>query len=156
MTVSEMEELVPEEMGPQGRRQRRVIVAILGTLLTIAVCVILGATFVQGSWWYAYSTDRLLDDEAIARVEAIHDLAEASGVTPEAVRALEAALEPSVHPSDVRMHLILAQETLRRSDVPELVEAAQELAEIIQTMQRPPGYSATKTPYTTTLEPLEW
>lgn len=110
MSVSEMEELVPEEMGPQGRRQRRVIVAILGTLLTIAVCVILGATFVQGSWWYAYSTDRLLDDEAIARVEAIHHLAEVSGVAPEAVRALEAALEPSVHPSDVRMHLILAQE----------------------------------------------
>jgi len=129
---------------------RRVVVILMAMFLGVAVFGILGLTLVQGSWWYSYGTDRPLDSESRSRVEAILDEVEASGAAPQAAAWLDAALA-ATHPSDVRIHLITAQEALRATGNPQLIETARELGEIIGMIQSS-NLDATTTPYSPTLK----
>lgn len=122
--------------------RRRLVVIVLGAIVAAVACAILGVAFVRGSWWYSYGTDRALNGESRARLEAIRDEVEASGAAPEAVMWLEAALEPGVDPTDVRIYLITARETIGAADDPALAEAARELQAIIGRIQSASTYPA--------------
>jgi len=144
----------PELFGTKSspRQQgRRVVIAALAVLLSVAAIAVAGMAFVQGSWWYAYGTDRALDRESRARVEAIRDEVGASGETNRIVVWLNAALAPNTHPSDVRAYLTAAQEMLEKMNDPELAQTATQLREIIETirptMKHPSSLEATSTPY---------
>jgi hypothetical protein len=100
--------------------------------MATAVLIVLGVAFVRGSGWYVYGTDRPLDADSRARVEAIRDELEAGGKAPDAVRWLDAALAPNTDATAVRLHLINAQEALEATGDADLAEAAQELRVIIQ------------------------
>ena len=139
----EFEQVVPRSPG----RGRRIAVIALGTVLAVMACDVIGVAFVQGSWWYAEGTDRALDDESRARVEALRDEVDAYAAVPEAVMWLNAALEPSAHPTDTRAYLLEAQEVLEAIGDPELAEVARELRTIADTI-RPSGVTVTTTPYT--------
>ena len=119
------------------QRRRRAVVTVLATLLTVATITIISLAFVQGSWWYAYGTDRDLDNKSRARVEAIRDEEDASGAAPKAVMWLNAALELDTHPSDVRTYLLAALEMLEAADDQKLAKAANELRAIIETIRQP-------------------
>lgn len=91
MTLTSAEELEFEETEPRrpgrGRRPstgsgQRIGVVVRGVILAGAVCTIIGLTFVQGSWWYTDGSDRALNGESRARVEAIRDEVDASGDVP--------------------------------------------------------------------------
>jgi len=154
VSPASMEELVPGETGPRpwGRGWRTGII-MLGAVLAAVACAIIGLAFVQGSWWYSYGTDRALDRESRARIEAIRDELSARGVVPDAVAWLDAALRPDAHPSDTRAYLLSAQEVLKAADDPQLTEVAIELRAIIRTVQQyPQKYTATPRPMPT----LEW
>ena len=105
--------------------------------MTVATITIISLAFVQGSWWYAYGTDRDLDNKSRARVEAIRDEVDASGAAPKAVMWLNAALELDTHPSDVRTYLLAALEMLEAADDQKLAKAANELRAIIETIRQP-------------------
>jgi len=126
--------------------------------LAIAAIAIIGLAFSQGSWWYAYGTDQALGSEARARVETIRDEVEAGGMASGAVTWLDAALEPGIHPTDVRAYLIAAQEELEAGGDPNLIEAAQELQAVIElirpTVKQPSSLEATSTLYP--VPTLEW
>lgn len=128
----------------------RVGVIVLGMILIGATCGIIGLAFVQGSWWYTYGTDRPLDQETRARVEAIRDEVDTSGLATEAVMWLDAAMEPNADPTAVRFRLIEAQEILEAVDDLELTEATKELRAIIQTT-RSATLNETVTPRTVSL-----
>jgi hypothetical protein len=142
----EVEEAVPYRPG----YGRRFIVILMAMFLGVAIFGILGLTLVQGSWWYSYGTDLPLDAESRSRIEAILDEVEASGTAPQAAAWLDAALAAN-HPSDVRVHLITAQEALKATGDPEFIEAARELREIIGMIQSS-NLDATTTPYSPTLK----
>jgi len=126
---------------------------MLGVILAGAACIIIGLAFVQGSWWYSYMTDRALNHESRAHVEAIRDEVNASGAAPEAVMWLDAALDPDTDPTTVRTHLLTAQEILEAAGDPKLAKAARELQGIIQTIRpTPSGRTITPRPAPT----LEW
>ena len=131
---------------------RRIAIIALGVILVGMALTIMGLAFAQSSWWYTYETDRVLDHTSQAGVEAILDQVDASGAAPEAVKWLNAALV-STHPTDVRSHLITAQEILRATDDPKLIEAAEELGAIIG-MIRPSRLWRSTTP--TPAPTLEW
>jgi hypothetical protein len=136
MTLIDAEELNFEQAHPRPpARVRRIAVVVLGTILAGVACGIISLTFVQGSWWYSYGTDRALDRESRARVEAIRDEVDASGVAPEVVVWLNAALEPDAHPTDVRAYLLAAQEALKPADDPKLAGAVRELRAITQAIR---------------------
>ena len=136
----------------------RVIVAVLAVLLSIAAIAIIVLAFAQGSWGHAYGTDQALDSKARTRVEAIRDEVKAGGMASGAVMWLDAALEPGVHPTDVRAYLIAAREELEASGDPDLAESVQELRAVIgmirALMSKPGGLDATSTPYS--VPTLEW
>lgn len=134
-------------------RGRRVSVIILGVILAGVACGIISLAFVQGSWWYSYGTDRALDHESRALVEAIRDDVDSSGAAPEAVPWLNAALDPNAHPTDVRTYLLTAQEALEAADDPKWAEAVGELRAIIQTIRPAPLWETT-TPHP--MSTLEW
>jgi len=154
MTLTSVEELEFEETEPRSPgRWRRIGVVALGVLLAAVACTIIGLTFVQGSWWYTYGTDRALDDASRARVEAIRDEVDASGDVPGVATWLDAALDPNTHPTDVRAYLLAAQEALQASGAPQWAGAVEELRAIIQTIRPAPLWE------TTTPRPmptLEW
>lgn len=135
----------------RGQQRRRIIVTVLTVLLAVAAITVIALAFAQGSWWYAYGTDRALDRESRARVEAMRDEVEGIGTADQAVVWLNAALEPNTHPTDVRAYLITAQEMLEETSDPELAQIAEELGGIIKvirpTIKRPPSFEATSTPY---------
>jgi len=146
----EFEEASPRRVG-QGRR---IAVTVLGVILAVVACTIIGLAFVQGSWWYPTMTDRVLDHESLARVEAIRDEADAAGSAPEAARWLNEALDPpNTDPTTVRAYLLAAQEALEAADDPKLAGAVRELRAIIQTI-RQPYTKETTTPYP--MPTLEW
>jgi hypothetical protein len=137
-----------------------VAIGILGILLVLATCGIIGLAFVQGSWWYAVGGDQALSQESRACVEAIREQVAASSEVPEAIVWLDAALEPRTHPTDVRAYLIEAQEMLEAADIgrasvddPGLAEAAAELQSIIDTI-RGGSFEKRATPYV--LSTPEW
>ena len=151
----------PEPIGTSSSprlQRRRIVVTVLAVLLAVAAIIIIGLAFVQSSWWYAYGTDRVLDSESRARVEAIRDEMEAIGEANQIVVWLNAALAPNTHPSDVRAYLIAAQEALEKTGNPELAQTATELQEIIETIRptvkQPSSLEATSTPYSAPT--LEW
>ena len=72
---------------------------------------------------------------------------EAHGGVPEAVTRLNAALEPSAHPTDTRGYLLEAQAVLDATGDPELAEVATELRAIADRI-RPSGDAVTPVPYT--------
>ena len=130
----EFKEASPRHFG----RGWRVGVIVLGMILIGATCGIIGLAFVQGSWWYTYGTDRPLDQETRARVEAIRDEVDTSGLATEAVMWLDAALEPNADPTAVRFRLIEAQEILEAVNDAELTESTKELRAIIQSTRSAP------------------
>lgn len=152
----EFEEARPHRPG----RVRRVGVIALGAILVAAACAIVGLAFVQGSWWYSCMTDRALDHASRARAEAIRDAVDASGAAPEAVVWLDRALDPHVDPTTVRAYLITAREAMKAADDPRLIEAAQDLQVIIQTIRpsasrmRPSDFTETTAPHP--VPTLEW
>lgn len=134
-------------------RRRNIVVIVLGAILATAACSIIGVAFVQGSWWYSYGTDRALDGRSRARVEAMRDEVDASGIAPEAVPWLNAALDPHTDPSTVRAYLLAAQEVLEAADDPKLTEIVEELRAVVQTIQTyPVRHTSTPRPVPT----LEW
>ena len=138
-----------EEVEPRIRNLGwRVGIVVLGVTLAVVACAIIGLAFVRGSWWYAYGTDRALDEESLARLEVIRNEVDASGAAPRAVTWLDAALEPDAHPTDVRTCLLAAQETLEEIGDPHLAGAVEELRAIIG-MIRPSyvGREGEFTPY---------
>ncbi len=143
----EFEEAIPRSPG----YGRRVAVILVAMLLGVAVFGLLGLTFLQGSWWYSDGTDRPLDSESRLCVKAIRDLVNAGGAAPEAATWLDAALNPNAVPTDIRTYLIAAQEALRVSGDPELIEAGRKLGEIVGVI-RSYNPDATTTPYSPTLE----
>jgi hypothetical protein len=134
-------------------RGRRIGVIVLGAILAAAACGIIGVALVQGLWWYSLGTDRALDHESRACVEAIRDEVNASGAAPEAVAWLNAALEPNAHPTDVHTYLLAAREALDVADDPELAEVARKLWPVIEAI-RPSEFKVTVTPYSAPT--LEW
>lgn len=125
-------EQVQPEVRPHGAgRGRHTLVIVLGALVAAVALIVLGATFVRGSGWHLYFTDRPLDAQSRARVEAIRDEVEASGKAPEAVRSLDAALVSGADATAVRLHLVNAQESLEATGDTDLERAAQELRAII-------------------------
>jgi hypothetical protein len=132
---------------------RRVAVIVLGAILAAVACGIIGVALVQGSWWYSDGTDRALSDESRARVEAIRDEVDATGVAPEAVTRLDAALDPDADPTAVRTYLLAAQEALVVADDPGLAHSVGELQTVIETI-RPSRVFATITPLP--IPTLEW
>ena len=135
------------------QRDRRLIVVVLGATLTAVACAVLGMAFVQGSSWYYYGTDRALDRQARARVEAVRDAVEAGDSASEVVTWLDGALNPGTDATTVRLYLLAAQETLKTSGDPRWVEAAQELQAVIETI-RSSSFSAPTKPYPAST--LEW
>ncbi len=131
----------------------RAAVIVLGMILTGVACVVIGLAFAQSSWWYSYGTDQALDQTSLARVEEIRDDVDAGGSAPEAVMWLNAALDHNVHPTDMRTHLLAAQEALGATGDPKLAAAAEELRAIIQ-MIRPVPLWETTTPRP--VPTLEW
>ncbi len=144
----ELEEATPRSPG----WGRHVGVIVLGAILALAACGVIGVAFVQGSWWYSYGTDRALDRESQARVEAIRDEVDASGVAPEAAMWLDAALDPNTDPTTVRTHLLSAQEILEAAGDPKLAGAVKELRAIIQTIRPVPLWETTTPRPVPTLE----
>jgi hypothetical protein len=150
---------VCDEAKPHGLGQgRRVGVAILATIVAVVACGVIGTAFAQSSWWHPYPTDYALDQESFARIEAIRDRAEASGLAPKAVTWLTAALESRTLPTDVRGYLLSAQERLVAVGDPGLAEDARELRAIAEkirptTTETLPS-RATPTPYTAPT--VEW
>jgi hypothetical protein len=148
--LTDVEEPAVEETVPYNPGYgRRVVVILMAMFLGVAVFGFLGLTLVQGSWWYGYGTDLPLDSESRSRVEAILNEVEASGAAPQAAAWLDAALA-ATHPSDVRVHLITAQEALRATGDPAFIEAARELRAIIGMIESS-NPDATTTPYSPTL-----
>ncbi len=153
MIPTNAEELEFEEARPHGPgRARRIGIVVLGVILAGVACVIIGLAFVQGSWWYSYGTDRTLDHESRARVEAMREEMGGSGAPPEAVKWLNAALDPNAHPTDVRTYLLTAQEVLEATDDPKLAEAVRELQAIIQAIRPTPLWETTTSRPVPTLE----
>jgi len=136
-------------------RGRRIFVIVLGVILVGVACAIIGLAFAQGSWWYSYGTDQALDRASLARVEEIRDDVDAGGSAPEAVMWLNAALDHNVHPTDMRTHLLAAQEALEATGDPKLAEAAKELQAIIQMIRPVPLWETTTPRPVSTLE-LPW
>lgn len=134
-------------------RGRRIGVIVLATILGGVALGVIGVALVQGSWWYSLGTDRALDQESRACVEAIRDEVNASGAAPEAVAWLNAALEPNAHPTDVHTYLLAAREALDAADDPELVQVGKKLWAVIEAI-RPSEFKVTVTPYSAPT--LEW
>jgi hypothetical protein len=154
MTLTGAKEMGFEGVSPHRLvRGRRVVVVVLGAILAAVACAIIGAAFVQGSWWYSYGTDRALSHESRVRVEAIRDEMDASGSVPEAVTWLDAALDPHADPTTVRAYLLAVQETLGAADDPKLAHCVGELRAVIETI-RPSHVSVTTTPRP--MPTLEW
>jgi hypothetical protein len=124
----------------------------MGMIVAGVTFAVIGMTFVQGSWWYSYGTDRALDHASRARVEAIRDQVDARGGKVQVVTWLNAALDPNAHPTDVRNRLITAQEALQATDDPELAQAVRELRAVIQMIQSAPLWETTTPRPAPTLE----
>lgn len=129
----EFEEDSPRHLG----RGWRIAVVALGTVVLAVAFVIIGVAFMRGSSWYFYSTDRALDADSRARVEEIRDAVEASGTVPDAVMWLNAALQPNVDPTAVRLNLTAAHAALEATDDAELAETERELQTIIGKLSAP-------------------
>lgn len=127
------------------KRGRRIGIVLIGTLSTVLACVLLGLTLAQGTWWYSIGSDRALSQESRARVAAIRDEMAASGMAPEAVDLLDAALDPAADPTTVRMYLLSALEKLEATGDRSLTGAAGELRAIAQTI-RPTTFEERITP----------
>jgi hypothetical protein len=124
-------------------RGRRAIVIVMGMILAGVTLTIVGLAFIEGSWWYSYTTDQALNRESRARIEAIRDEVDASGAMPEVVTWLSAALDPNADPTTVRNYLVTAQETMGATGDPRLAEAVRELRGIIQTIRSAPLWETT-------------
>ena len=114
---------------------RRAIVIVMGLILVGVTVSVLAITYLEGSWWYTYESDRALDAEARARVVTVRDEVNALGHMPETVACLNAALNPDAHPTDVRTALMVAQQALQEAGDPSLMEAVHELREVIQSIR---------------------
>ncbi len=114
---------------------RRAAVVVMGMISALVVLAVIGMTFVQGSWWYSYPGDQALDRESRARLEMVRDEVDAHGTMPQVVRRLDVALNPDTDPTAVRNHLLTAQKALEATGDPTLMEAAQELLAIVQTLR---------------------
>lgn len=125
-------------------RARRTTVILLGMLLAGAVVIVVSIAIFQSSWWHAYPTDQVLNQESRTRVEAIRDEIEAAGTAPEAATWLDAALDTNADPSAVRMYLFAAQEALTAANDPALDDVARELRAITEAI-RPVGLTSTIT-----------
>jgi hypothetical protein len=149
MILSFFEGAEPRHVGCQ----RRMAVIGLGVVLATVTCSVIGIAFAQSTSWHSYGTDRPLAPAARARVEAIRDEVDASGIAPEAVTWLDAALGTNVDPTTVRTYLLTAHETLSATGTPELAGAARELRAIIQTIR---SASPGETPIPRSMPTLEW
>jgi hypothetical protein len=152
--IDAQQEMAFDPSGPRpSRRGRRIVVAIVGLILAGAACIVMGLAFVQGSWWHHYGYQDL-SPESLSRVKVIRDAVDASGQAPEAIKFLEAALDPNADSTAVWLHIVSAQEILEASDDPKLIEAAKELEEIAQTIRRTGPFVPKSTPRPT--QALEW
>jgi hypothetical protein len=151
-----VEVLEPDGYDPSPRIPtwgRRATVIVMGLILMGVAASILAMTYLEGSWWYTYDSDRALDAAARARVVAVRDEVNAWGDMPEVVAWLDAALNPDAHPTDVRTSLMVAQQALEETDDLRLMEAAHELRVVIQSIRG----GASEPPTTGEFEPkLEW
>ena len=127
-------------------RARRVGIIVLGTILVVALCVVVAVGFVESSWWYFQMGDRPLTNDCRAHVKAVRDEVAADGAAPDAVAWLDAALGSNSDPTAVRAYLLSAQETLEAAGDPALTRAAEEIEAIILTLQAG-GSSREDTPY---------
>jgi len=135
----------------EARRGRRVAVILATAALVIVISVIVGATFLQGSWWYSDPTDLPLDAAARARLASIQETLESSHDALEAVALLELALTPGTDPSTVRGYLMEAQQALEATGEPELATLITDLRSIIIDM-RPQGQESTRPSFTPELD----
>ncbi len=133
---------------------RRAAVIAMGMIAALVVLAVVGMTFVQGSWWYSYPGDQALDRESRARLEMVRDQVDANGTVPQVVRRLDVALNPDTDPTAVRNHLLTAQKALEATGDPTLMEAAQELLVIVQTLRSASPVETITPPPLPTLEGL--
>ena len=127
---------------------RRAIVIVMGMVSALVALSIIGMAFMQGSWWYSYPADQALDRESRSRLEMVRDEVDAhevdaSGAVPQVVTWLDVALNSYTDPTAVRNYLLTAQESLKATGDPKLVEAARELQEIIQAIRPVPLWETT-------------
>jgi hypothetical protein len=132
-------------------RTRRAVVILVTAALAVAVLAIVGATLVQGSWWYSYPTDQPLDDAARAHLATIQEALVTQATAPEAVALLELASTPGTDPSTVRAYLVDAQEALEAIGDPGLAALIADLQSIIIDI-RPQGEESTRAPFTPELD----
>jgi hypothetical protein len=132
---------------------RRAVVVVMGMVVAGVALTVIGATFMQGTWWYSYPGDQALDHEFRVRLEALRDEVDANGAVPQVVTWLNAALDPNTDPTAVRNYLLTAQEALRATADPRLVEVASELQVILRAV-RPVSPSEVITPCP--IPTIEW
>jgi hypothetical protein len=123
-------------------RGRRTVVILMGMILAAAVCSIIGATLIRGSWWYSDPTDHPLDEESLALLESLTGQLDSSSTAGGAIAWLNAAADPNADPSAIWAYLVEAKSILAASGDPALREAAEEVELIIQTV-RPSGVTTT-------------
>lgn len=128
-------------------RGRRAVVVVMGMIIAGAVLAVVGMTFMQGSWWYSYPTDQALDRASRTRLDIVRNEVDANGTVPEVLRWLNTALDPGTDPSTIRYCLLTAQEALKATGDPKLIEAARELRAIIQATQSGPISEEATTPH---------
>ena len=103
-------------------RGRRTVVILLGVILATAVCSIVGATLIRGTWWYSYPTDHPLDEESLALLESLTGQLDSSIAAGGAIAWLNAAADPNADPSAVWAYLIEAKSIL--ADAVEIKDAS--------------------------------
>ena len=124
-----------EQLGLRSPLVRGLLIALVVIVVVVSIGVI-GATFVRGSWWYAMSTDRALNEAERVRLVEVREAVAASGAARRAVAWLDMALDAEAHPSDVRLHLMAAADELEQMADPELTEELAELETLIGSMSR--------------------
>ncbi len=128
------------EPGVPGARSRwrRAVVYVLGGILLIALVGVVIAGFVEGSWWYTYSSDRALDTAARARLQNVRDDLGEGDLAPEAAVWLDAALAPRAHPTDVRLYLLTAREIIQSTGDPGAPDLVGQLDQVLGAIQTQP------------------
>ncbi len=126
---------------------RRAVVVVMGMIVAGVAFAVIAMVLTQGSWWYSYPTDQTLDRASRTHLETVRDEVDANGTVPEVLRWLNTALDPDTDPSTVRYCLLTAQESLKATGDPKLIEAARELRAIIQATQSGPISEEATTPH---------
>lgn len=126
------------------RSARRTAVIVLGMILVVGACGIVGMAFVQSTWGHAILGDRPISDETRAYIDTVQEVLKDRDIAPQAVTWLDTALHPQTNPSAVRTYLLLTQDALEATTDPELVKAARRLRAIAQMIRS--GFDAERRP----------